>query len=126
MASPRPVPTPTGLVEKNGSKMRSRFSGGMPTPVSRISARILPPSAHACTVTVFSRGVGIPPENLERIFDPFFSTKPVGVGTGLGLAICHGIVTSMHGEISVESTPGQGTCFRVVLPAVEDELSSGG
>lgn len=66
-------------------------------------------------------GEGIPPGNLERIFDPFFSTKPVGVGTGLGLAICHGIVTAMHGEISVESTPGQGTCFRVLLPAAPED-----
>ena len=72
-------------------------------------------------------GEGIPPENLERIFDPFFSTRPVGVGTGLGLAICHGIISAMHGDITVESTPGQGTCFRVLLPvAPEDEESSSG
>jgi signal transduction histidine kinase len=61
-------------------------------------------------------GVGIPPELLQRIFDPFFSTKPMGVGTGLGLSICHGIVTGLGGEISVESTVGQGSCFRVRLP----------
>jgi two-component system NtrC family sensor kinase len=65
-------------------------------------------------------GEGIPPENLKRIFDPFFSTKPVGVGTGLGLAICHGIITSMKGEITVESTPGKGTSFRVLLPAIPE------
>lgn len=61
-------------------------------------------------------GQGIPPENLKRIFDPFFSTKPAGVGTGLGLAICQSIVTAMQGELSVLSTVGKGTCFRVVLP----------
>jgi signal transduction histidine kinase len=61
-------------------------------------------------------GQGISPENLKRIFDPFFSTKPAGVGTGLGLAICQSIVTAMQGEISVLSTVGKGTCFRVVLP----------
>ncbi|WP_257459081.1 sensor histidine kinase [Archangium lipolyticum] len=61
-------------------------------------------------------GQGIAPENLKRIFDPFFTTKPAGVGTGLGLAICQGIITAMQGEISVLSTVGKGTCFRVVLP----------
>ncbi len=68
-------------------------------------------------VEVRDTGEGIPPENLERIFDPFFSTKPVGVGTGLGLAISHGIITAMQGELMVESTVGKGTCFRVRLPA---------
>ncbi|SET71402.1 sensor histidine kinase [Stigmatella erecta] len=61
-------------------------------------------------------GVGIAPEHLKRIFDPFFTTKPVGVGTGLGLSICYSIVKGLGGEISVESTVGKGTCFRVVLP----------
>jgi two-component system NtrC family sensor kinase len=64
-------------------------------------------------------GHGIPPDLLKLIFDPFFSTKPAGVGTGLGLSICHGIVTSMGGEISVESTVGRGTCFRIKLPSVK-------
>jgi len=67
-------------------------------------------------VEVRDTGEGTPPENLERIFDPFFSTKPVGVGTGLGLAISHGIITAMKGELSVESTVGKGTCFLVRLP----------
>ncbi|MDC0710829.1 ATP-binding protein [Stigmatella sp. ncwal1] len=61
-------------------------------------------------------GDGISPEHLKRIFDPFFTTKPVGVGTGLGLSICHSIVKGLGGEITVESTVGQGTCFRVTLP----------
>ena len=67
-------------------------------------------------VEVTDTGSGIPPEILPRVFDVFFTTKPVGVGTGLGLAICHQIVTGMNGKISVESTPGHGTTFRVVLP----------
>ncbi|MGA7123606.1 MAG: response regulator, partial [Polyangiaceae bacterium] len=61
-------------------------------------------------------GPGIPPQILPRIFDPFFSTKPVGSGMGLGLAICHSIVASYGGEITAESTVGEGTTFRVVLP----------
>jgi signal transduction histidine kinase/CheY-like chemotaxis protein len=62
-------------------------------------------------------GEGIPADALGRIFDPFYTTKPVGVGTGLGLPVSHGIVTALGGELSVQSTPGKGTCFRVVLPA---------
>ena len=68
-------------------------------------------------LTVRDTGCGIAPENLKRIFDPFYTTKPVGVGTGLGLAISHGIVTGLGGEIEVESEPGRGSTFRVSLPA---------
>ncbi len=67
-------------------------------------------------IEISDTGEGIPPEVLPRIFDPFFTTKPVGVGTGLGLSICHGIVTQLGGEISVESAPGKGSTFRVHLP----------
>jgi len=67
-------------------------------------------------VEVRDTGAGIPPEIMGRLFDPFFTTKPVGVGTGLGLAICHGIVTSLGGELSIESEVGRGSTFRVVLP----------
>jgi two-component system NtrC family sensor kinase len=75
-------------------------------------------------IEVQDTGHGIPADLLKLIFDPFFSTKPVGVGTGLGLSICHGIVTAMGGEISVESTVGRGTCFRVRLPIPAQVLAS--
>jgi PAS domain S-box-containing protein len=65
---------------------------------------------------VYDNGDGISPDVLPRIFDPFYSTKPVGLGTGLGLSICHGIVTSLGGTIAAYSEPGEGTTFRVVLP----------
>jgi two-component system NtrC family sensor kinase len=68
-------------------------------------------------IEVIDSGPGILPENLPRIFDPFFSTKVVGKGTGLGLSLCHGIVEQHRGEIQVESAPGR-TVFRVVLPLV--------
>ena len=68
-------------------------------------------------VEVRDSGCGIPPETLPRIFDPLFTTKPVGIGTGLGLSISHSIVTGMDGEISVRSEVGQGTTFIVSLPA---------
>ena len=67
-------------------------------------------------IEVSDTGVGIPPDALPRIFDPFFTTKPVGAGTGLGLSICHGIVTRLGGEIAVDSAPGMGSTFRVLLP----------
>jgi PAS domain S-box-containing protein len=65
-------------------------------------------------------GSGIAPEVIDRIFDPFFTTRPPGTGIGLGLSVCHGIVTSLGGEIAVESRLGSGSTFRVVLPAVQE------
>jgi PAS domain S-box-containing protein len=62
-------------------------------------------------------GIGIAPENVAKIYDPFFTTKGVGQGTGLGLAVSYGIVQEHAGRIAVESTPGQGTTFRITLPS---------
>lgn len=67
-------------------------------------------------VEIEDNGCGIPPENLPRIFNPFFTTKPVGKGTGLGLSLSYGIVQKHGGAIRVDSTVGEGTIFRVVLP----------
>jgi len=61
-------------------------------------------------------GHGIPADIKQRVFDPFFTTKPEGLGTGLGLSICYGIVRDHGGRISVESEPGKGATFLVVLP----------
>jgi PAS domain S-box-containing protein len=74
-------------------------------------------------VAIADTGAGIAPEVRRRIFDPFFSTKPIGVGTGLGLTICQRIVSSLGGEIDVRSELGRGTEFRVVLPAAELEAA---
>ncbi len=72
-------------------------------------------------IEVSDTGHGIAPEVMERIFDPFFTTKPVGTGTGLGLSICRSIVEATGGRLTVESTVGVGTTFRVVLPGVVRE-----
>ena len=66
--------------------------------------------------TVGDSGCGIEEENLGKIFDPFFTTKAVGEGTGLGLNLSYKIIESHGGQLSVESTVGEGTCFTVVLP----------
>jgi signal transduction histidine kinase len=62
-------------------------------------------------------GIGIAPENVAKIYDPFYTTKGVGQGTGLGLAVTYGIVQEHTGRISVDSLPGRGTTFRITLPA---------
>jgi len=68
-------------------------------------------------IAVEDFGVGIPPENLSRVFDPFFTTRLGQGGTGLGLHIVHNIVTgTLGGEIEVRSEPGRGTCFTIRLP----------
>jgi two-component system NtrC family sensor kinase len=72
------------------------------------------------TITVRDDGPGIAEEVRDRLFDPFVSTKPLGQGTGLGLSICYGIVKRYDGEIRVESEPGQGATFRVILPVQRD------
>ena len=83
----------------------------------RISARReLRPEGEGTIIAVEDNGPGIAPENLPRIFDPFFSTKPVGKGTGLGLFIVHEIVGQHGGTVSVESEPGQGCRFSVHIP----------
>ncbi|MGB8932409.1 MAG: ATP-binding protein, partial [Anaeromyxobacteraceae bacterium] len=90
---------PAGRVEENEVKVSVRPAGD-----------------HRVLIEVRDTGEGIDPAVLPRIFDPFFTTKPIGVGTGIGLSICHGIVTNLGGEISVESRRGGGSVFRVLLP----------
>ncbi|MGL4406986.1 MAG: PAS domain S-box protein [Zoogloea sp.] len=68
-------------------------------------------------VEVADDGKGIPQEIIDKVFDPFFTTKPVGKGTGLGLSLSYGIIQKHQGQITVSSTPGQGTTFRITLPA---------
>ena len=89
-------------------------------PENEIVVRTRPLQGGRLAVEIRDTGCGIEPESLPRIFDPYFTTKPPGVGTGLGLAICHSIVAAHGGEIEVESVPGRGSTFRVVLRAAEE------
>jgi CheY-like chemotaxis protein len=70
---------------------------------------------------VADTGTGIPPELLERIWTPFFTTKGIGKGTGLGLSTVRGIVASHHGFVELDTKVGRGTTFRVFLPAIVSE-----
>lgn len=89
---------PEGRAEQNAITVRTALEDGM------------------VVVEVGDTGTGIAPEVLPRIFDAFFTTKPIGIGTGLGLAICHRILTALNGRIEVKSQLGVGTTFRVLLP----------
>lgn len=72
-------------------------------------------------IQVIDNGCGIPKEMLDRVFEPFFTTKPEGKGTGLGLSVVHGIVKTHNGAITVDSTPGKGSCFTVYLPLCHEQ-----
>ncbi len=71
-------------------------------------------------LAVSDTGVGIAKDEISRIFEPFYSTKEVGKGSGMGLATVHGIVHEYGGHIGVESVPGQGTTFHILLPAIRE------
>ncbi|WP_437816870.1 hybrid sensor histidine kinase/response regulator [Sorangium sp. So ce1078] len=91
---------PEGLAEQNEIELSTRCD-----------------AAGWVVVEVRDTGAGIAPETLGRIFEPFYTSKGAGEGLGLGLAICHAIVAALGGRIEVESRHGEGSTFRVVLPA---------
>jgi signal transduction histidine kinase len=81
----------------------------------RVGTRVLSES-NRVEIFFSDTGCGVAEENLGRIFDPFFTTKKAGVGTGLGLAICYNIAAAHQGELLLESRPGEGATFRIILP----------
>ena len=72
--------------------------------------------------TVNDNGIGINQQNIDKIFDPYFTTKEVGKGSGMGLAVVIGIVKSHDGMITVDSKPGEGTIFKVYFPKIEEQI----
>jgi signal transduction histidine kinase len=79
--------------------------------------------AEAVQIDFSDSGEGISPQNLEKIWEPFFTTKPEGKGTGLGLAICRRIVEEHGGKIDIESSAGSGTTVHIVFPATTKEVA---
>ena len=69
---------------------------------------------------ITDQGEGIRRADLPKIFEPFFTTKPPGRGTGLGLSICYAIVAEHDGRIEVDSAPGEGSVFRIILPRADE------
>jgi two-component system NtrC family sensor kinase len=67
-------------------------------------------------ISIEDNGIGVTPENMKKIFSPFFTTKPIGKGTGLGLSVCYGIINDMGGEMKVKSVREEGTVFFITFP----------
>ncbi len=94
-------------------------------PMARVCPKVLK-SGNYIELSVADTGHGIPQENLDKIFDPYFTTKDPGKGTGLGLSVTRNIVNKLGGAIWVESVPGNGACFTVLLPCATEPAEEGG
>ena len=102
------------IANANESIAAARNRGSLTISISATNEGIV--------VSLADDGVGITPENIAKIFDPFFTTKRPG-GSGLGLTICLAIIRDHGGTIEVQSVPGVGTTFQVVLPVASGILS---
>ena len=96
------------------TKRKAEANGGDYEPTLAAATKNL---GDRVEIRIRENGTGIPPEVKEKIFNPFFTTKPAGEGTGLGLSISHDIIVKQHGgSIEVDTQPGQFTEFRIILP----------
>ena len=117
-------------IEADAAQLRQVFLNLMTNGVEAmpqggtLTVRTKAAPAGMVTVEIQDTGVGIPQENLSKLFTPFFTTKPIGKGTGLGLAIAYGIIKMHRGQITVKSQPGQGTTFTITLPVRLPNMSS--
>jgi two-component system cell cycle sensor histidine kinase/response regulator CckA len=98
-----------------GGILTIRTANVTQTYAARRGHEVMPPGDYV-QIEVGDTGIGIPQENLVRIFEPFFSTKEVGSGTGLGLSTVYGIVKQTGGFVFVDSEPGKGAAFSIFLP----------
>jgi two-component system cell cycle sensor histidine kinase/response regulator CckA len=105
----------------NGGKLAIRTANVPATEVATFAYKGIP-AADYVLVEVSDTGTGIPPDIVDKIFEPFFSTKEVGKGTGLGLSTVYGIVKQTGGFIYVDSRAGEGTTFRIFLPRHHPEI----
>jgi len=99
-------------MEENGGILEVSLND---TTIDRMTMPELKPGEYI-KIKVRDTGMGISPQHIHTIFEPYFTTKPVGEGTGLGLAVVHGIVENYGGQIKADSTIGKGTCFTIYLP----------
>ncbi len=97
-------------MEETGGTLTVHLSRSAPGPELNLS-----PGKYCC-LSFSDTGAGIPSDIMDNIFDPYFTTKPLGKGSGLGLSVIHGIVKNHMGAITVDSTPGRGSVFKVFLP----------
>ena len=106
------------------TKRKAEANGGNYEPTLAATTRNLGDSVE---IRIRDNGTGIPPEVKEKLFSPFFTTKPAGEGTGLGLSISHDIIVKQHGgSIEVDTQPGEFTEFRIVLPRAGASLMKSG
>ena len=104
------------------TKRKAEENGGDYEPTLAASTKNL---GDGVEIRIRDNGTGIPPEVREKLFSPFFTTKPAGEGTGLGLSISHNIIVKQHGgSIDVETQPGEFTEFRIILPRVGTALAA--
>jgi two-component system NtrC family sensor kinase len=106
------------------TKRKSEGNGGGYEPMLAVTTKNL---GNSIEIRIRDNGTGIVPEVKEKLFNPFFTTKPAGEGTGLGLSISHDIIVKQHGgSIDVDTQPGEFTEFRIVLPRAGAALTRSG
>jgi len=106
------------------TKRKAEANGGDYEPTLAAATRNL---GDRVEIRIRDNGTGIPPEVKERMFNPFFTTKPAGEGTGLGLSLSHDIIVKQHGgSIEVDTQPGEFTEFRIVLPRAAAAIAKSG
>ena len=105
------------------TKRKAETNGGEYEPMLVAATKNL---GDKVEIRIRDNGIGISPEVKEKLFNPFFTTKPAGEGTGLGLSISHDIIVKQHGgSIEVYTQPGEFTEFRIVLPRIGAYIKSG-
>ena len=106
------------------TKRKTEANGGDYEPTLTAATKNL---GDRVEIRIRDNGMGIPPDVKEKIFNPFFTTKPAGEGTGLGLSISHDIIVKQHGgSIEVDTQPGEFTEFRIILPRAAVFLAKSG